>query len=137
MKTLINKILNYEECIFNEYSSKRKILIKNIKNVSFLDKPELINFINDIKAVIDPIKTSTSAIDHYLTNIDFKNNESSKNVSELLFIYLLFGLISTETLETELPESSESSESSESESESELSESNSSRSVSVTFSNIN
>lgn len=143
---ILSRVLNYESSIFEEYSSKRKNLIENIKGLSTLDRSQLFIFTNDLKAIIDPIKTSISAIDHYFTNTDFKNNSSFIEAQELNKLYYLFlGLRlnscsdSELSLETESSEVSEHSDSSVSDSESELSEdsSKSSRSVSVTFSNKN
>jgi len=140
---ILSRVLNYESSIFEEYSSKRKDLIENIKNLKRpLNSSELFIFINDIKAIIDPIKTSISAIDHYFTNTDFKNNDSFLEAQELNNLFYLFlGLRlnsrsdSELALETEISDS-EPSETSESVSESDVS-SKSSRSVSVTFSNTN
>ena len=142
---ILSRVLNYESSIFEEYSSKRKDLIENIKKQNKLDSSQLFIFINDLKAVIDPIKTSISAIDHYFTNTDFKNNASFLEAQELNNLFYLFlGLRlnsrsdSELALETEISDSSESVSDSDSElSEPELSDSKSSRSVSVTFSNTN
>jgi len=142
--TILSKILNYESSIFEEYSSKRKNLIDNLKtlNIDTLDNSQLSIFTNDLKAIIDPIKTSISAIDHYFTNTDFKNNQSTLEQNDLgALFYLFLGLrlnsrsgselaLETETL-------SDSLESSVSLSELSDSSSKSSRSVSVTFSNTN
>ena len=136
----LSKVLNYESSIFEEYSSKRKDFIKNIKNKVNLDKEQTVVFINDIKAVIDPIKMSISAIDHYLENVDFKNNESVLAHNELCaMIYLFLGLRLTSLSESELTlETERLSESEEiSESDDSLSELKSSRSVSDTFSSKN
>ena len=88
MHTLISKILNYEDEIFNEYISKRKKLIKNIKLQKNLNQSQTLNFINDIKAIIDPIKTSLDSIDYYFTNLNFDKSKSSDEISKMLFIYL-------------------------------------------------
>ena len=88
MSTLIYKILNYEKEIFNEYISKRKKLIKNIKLQKNLNQSQTLNFINDIKAIIDPIKTSLDSIDYYFTNLNFDKSKSSDEISKMLFIYL-------------------------------------------------
>jgi len=142
---ILSRVLNYESSIFEEYSSKRKDLIENIKNLKRpLNRSELFIFINDLKAIIDPIKTSISAIDHYFTNTDFKNNDSfleAQNLNALFYLFLGLRLNSCSdselALETEISDSdSEPSETSESVSESDVS-SKSSRSVSVTFSNTN
>ncbi len=117
MSTLISKILNYENEIFNEYISKRKKLIKNIKEQSFLNKKQSLNFVNDLKAIIDPIKTSISSIDYYFTNLNFDKNNTEVDISKILCTYLLLETYLTsslDTLDTLEPESSESSESSES-----------------------
>lgn len=144
---ILSKILNYESLIFEEYSSKRKDLIKHVKslNLDNLNKIKLLIFINDLKSIIDPLKTSSSAIDYYFTNLELEKNESILEfgeVNKMIFAYFLLnfrlGADSIETLDKELSEESEESDSSEeTDSLSEESESNSSRSVSVTFSNEN
>ena len=126
----------YESSIFEEYSSKRKNLIDHIDSLGVLSKSQTVVFINDLKAIIDPIKTSISSIDHYFNNLDFKNTESTENLQDLnklMLLYLFLETYSTdETEETSVPESSVSVSDSLEESESK-----SSRSVSVTFSNKN
>jgi len=138
MDTLLSKILNYESSIFEEYSSKRKDLIDHIKSVSNLDNSQLLIFVNDLKAIIDPIKSSISAIDFYFSNTDFRNNESEiafKKIKDLYFLFLLTSFTdSEEALDTEISESVSEPESEISEL---VSESKSSRSVSVTFSSTN
>ena len=119
MSTLISKILNYENEIFNEYISKRKKLIKNIKEQSFLNKKQSLNFVNDLKAIIDPIKTSISSIDYYFTNLNFDKNNTEVDISKILCTYLLLetyltsSLDTLDTLESESSELSEDSEDSE------------------------
>ena len=109
MHTLISKILNYEDEIFNEYISKRKKLIKNIKEQTFLNKKQSLNFVNDLKAIIDPIKTSISSIDYYFTNLNFDKNNTETDISKILCTYLLLetyltsSLDTLDTLEPELP----------------------------------
>ena len=119
MSTLISKILNYENEIFNEYISKRKKLIKNIKEQSFLNKKQSLNFVNDLKAIIDPIKISISSIDYYFTNLNFDKNNTEVDISKILCTYLLLetyltsSLDTLDTLESESSELSEDSEDSE------------------------
>lgn len=114
MHTLISKILNYENEIFNEYISKRKKLIKNIKEQSFLNKKQSLNFVNDIKAIIDPIKTSISSIDYYFTNLNFDKNNTEVDISKILCTYLLLETYLTSSLDTlDTLESSDDSELSE------------------------
>ena len=134
---ILSRIIKYEADVFEEYTSKREKLLDNIKNIKIvsLNKNQKEIFINDLKAIIDPIKTSISEIDYYFTNTNFTKTES---ITKLDFIYrllLLRGVSSSEL-------SSEETEISDSESDSESisvpdSESNSSRSVSVTFSSKN
>jgi hypothetical protein len=111
--TFLSKVLNYESLIFEEYSSKRKNLIENIKKIETLDKRQSIVFINDLKAIIDPIKTSISAIDHYFTNLDFKNEEnvtSFKELNDLFYLFLILRLKSFSESELTLETETDSSE---------------------------
>ena len=141
MNTLKSKILNYEQDIFNEYISKRKKFIKNIKKQNNFNDKQLLNFINDIKAVIDPIKISISSMEDYFSNVNFDKSTKFK-IEEMLFIYLfleerLSGLSSLETLET-LDSDTELKLKSDSESESDsskISEPRSSKSLSFIVSN--
>ena len=100
MHTLISKILNYEDEIFNEYISKRKKLIKNIKEQPVLNKEQSLNFVNDLKAIIDPIKTSISSIDYYFTNLNFDKNNTEVDMSKILCTYLLLETYFTSSLDT-------------------------------------
>jgi hypothetical protein len=94
MNTLLFKILNYESEIFNQYLSKRKLLIENIKeiNINELSQRQLLIFINDVKDIIEPIKTSNDSIDYFFTNTLFnkddsiKSNESIKKALIYLFL---------------------------------------------------
>ena len=129
--TLLNKILNYENSVFNEYSTKRKMLIEKINKINKLNKSQLLIFVNDIKDVIDPIKASCKNIDHLLSNVNFKNNKSFQSNKDMLSIVIMFYLFkdrldlnlisSEESEEIELTDSSDSdsSESSDSSSKSE------------------
>ena len=133
--TLLNKLLNYENSIFNKYITKRKLLIEKINSIETnkLDNSQLLIFINDIKEVIDPIKTSCENIDHLLSNVDFKNNKSFQSNKDILNIIIMFYLFkdrldlnltsSEESEETELTDSSESESEPDSDSESSKSES--------------
>ena len=140
--TLLNKLLNYENSIFNKYITKRKLLIEKINSIETnkLDNSQLLIFINDIKEVIDPIKSSCENIDYLLSNVDFKNNKSFQSNKDILNIIIMFYLFkdrldlnltsSEESDEIELTDSPES----ESESVSDSDSSESSRSESLTFS---
>ena len=128
---LINKILDYEETIFNEFIQKRTNLIKNINNLKIDNKVQWVNCINDIKCIIDPIKNVNILIDQFGTNL-FQDNKSINENNFILF-YLIFKdffltTISSEPLDSSVPseltepsvpsepsESSEPSEPSESE----------------------
>ena len=128
---ILSKVLNYEETIFKEYIYKRNKLIQHIKSIQTLNDAQLLIFVNDMKEIIDPIKTSISGINFYFTNTDFKNNKNVIENQELITLYYLFLVlrlnlvsdVSELTLETERsePDSDSVSESSESDvSESEL-----------------
>ena len=133
--TLLNKLLNYENSIFNKYITKRKLLIEKINSIETnkLDNSQLLIFINDIKDVLDPIKSSCENIDHLLSNVDFKNNKSFQSNKDILNIIIMFYLFkdrldlnltsSEESEETELTDSSESESEPDSDSESSKSES--------------
>jgi len=123
MKILISRILNYEKEIFDDYCSKRLKLLNYITEIKTnkLNKQKLLVLINDVKCIIDPIKTSKENIEHFLNNKNFKKSESI-DLNKMVFIYffLLPFFSSTEESElTELTEETETSEFSESESESE------------------
>jgi hypothetical protein len=97
--SFIDKILNYEKSIFDQYILKRNNLIENLKNLELknLDNNQLLNLTSDIKLIIDPIKTSISSIDDYFTNSDhsFNNDDSVKSISDLnklMTLHLLFSL---------------------------------------------
>ena len=121
------RVLSYEQEVFEEYILKRKQLIENIKGFQLKDltNKQLLNFTNDIKMVIDPIKNTIKGIDHHLSNTSLANEESTKydkDVYQMVIFYEFFlkdfltG--SSELSETLLSESvlnsSEFSESSES-----------------------
>ena len=116
MDSLLIKILNYENKIFEEYISKRTLFLENLKiiKINELSKEQLLNFINDIKNIIDPLKSSICSIDDYFLNINFtKKNDTGELMNTYLFLGYFFTLISSEL--TELKSESESSELSESE----------------------
>ena len=135
---ILSKILNHEQSVFDEYCKSRQKLIQHIKNIKGLNRSQMNVFVHDLKAIVEPIKTSINEIDYYFTNTDFKKTESIEaleKVKQLNFLYLFLRLGSSETEETEETEvvsdsDSDSLDVSESESKS-------SRSVSETFSNKN
>ena len=80
-----------------------------------LTQSQLLIFISDIKAIIDPLKSSTLAIEHYFTNTSFEKKNSINDTKNMLFYFLLTTLIS-ESLDSESLElTEESSESLKSE----------------------
>jgi len=102
---ILEKILNYESHVFNEYIAKRQLMLSNLKKVklSLLDKNQLDVFIHDMKSIIDPIKTSISEIDYYFTNTDFKKTDNLKKLDQLKtmsLLYILFNQSETEETET-------------------------------------
>ena len=128
---LLNKILNYENEIFNKFIHNRTNLIKNIKslNVNNLNVNNLNQFINDLKSIIDPIKTSNEFMDIYFNNFknDFKIDNSTKENNFVLFYFLFkdFFLQSSSELSSDDSELSSSELSSPELSSSELSSSES------------
>lgn len=82
---LRTEIINYLNSTLNDLLSKKEIFIDNIRTVDIdnLSETQLINFTNDIKAVIDPIKTSISSIDFFINNKDFLNNESVVHLEKI------------------------------------------------------
>lgn len=130
----ISKIITYEQSVFDEYTMKRNSFLKHLKTINNLDYSQLNIMVHDIKAIIDPIKTSISEIEFYFTNTEFKKKKNIEENNVLFYLLLL------RTFSSELSERSESEESvsvSLSERSVSVSESvsvNSSRSVSETFS---
>ena len=91
MSVLLLKILNYESKIFEEYSKKRTLFIEHLSEIKTnkLTKSQLLIFINDIKDIIDPLKTSISAIDYYFTNTSLEKKNSIENSEKMLYYLLL------------------------------------------------
>ena len=92
---LKNKILDYEQNIFNEFTEKRNKLIKHINEIVFsvLTKNQLDNFICDIKMILDPIKNASENIEYLLTNINFNNNNSHNDIKHFENIILLYSIL--------------------------------------------
>ena len=105
MVTLLSKILNYEEDVFNEYQLKRNHFIENLKkiNTNKLSKQQLLIFINDIKNIIDPLKSSMESIDYHFTNLKFEKTYEDQLTSYLFLGYFLT-LISSISSDSELIE---------------------------------
>ena len=108
---LLSKILNYENEIFNKFIQKRTNLIKNLENLKTekkLDKTQLLHFINDLKCVIDSVKSANNCIDEYFINYDttFKMN-NSKNENGFILFYFFFKDFFFDTSSSELSEISE------------------------------
>ena len=87
--TLLSKILNYEQKVFHEYLDSRKKMLGFLHEIEInkLDESQLLIFIENLKNVIDPIKTSMSSINDL---VSFKNN-NGVNENEFVLFYLLFG----------------------------------------------
>jgi len=106
MEILISKILNYEKEVFDNYISQREKLLHHLSKIKTnKSKKELLIFINDLKSIIDPIKTSSEQIDFFLNNKKCQNN-----VDDFTFIFVYFLLrpllgSSDETDDSELSES--------------------------------
>ena len=116
MSRILSKLIDYESKIFVEYSSKRISFLEHLKGIETnnLTQSQLLVFISDIKDIIDPLKTSSLAMEHFFTNTSFKKNNSIQDTKNILFYFLLSTLIS-ESLDPESLElTEESSESLES-----------------------
>ena len=111
---ILSKILNYESRIFNEYTTKRQLMLARLSclNIDTLDKDQINVFVHDLKSIIDPVKTSISEIDYYFTNTDFKKTDNLNRLKQLKTISLLYILLNqSETEDTEVPESESVSDS--------------------------
>ena len=111
---ILSKILNYESRVFNEYTTKRQLMLSHLSclNICTLDKDQINVFIHDMKCIIDPVKTSISEIDYYFTNTDFKKTGNLNRLKQLKTILLLYILLNqSETEDTEIPESESVSDS--------------------------
>jgi len=84
---LLSKILTYEQSVFDEYLSKRNLFLDHLKKTDFnLNTSQASILVNDIKAIIDPIKTSISEIEFYFTNTEFKNKKNMEQFAEANYI---------------------------------------------------
>ena len=121
MSALLLKILNHESKIFEEYSTKRTLFLENLSQIKTnnLTQSQLLILINDIKGIIDPLKTSISAIDYYFTNTSLEKKDSIESSEKMLFYLLLGRFFETisESLESDPVLTEESSESLDSDSE--------------------
>ena len=75
---LVQEILNEFDNINNKFDLAKTKFVNHLKqiNINDLNKEQLINFTNDIKQVIEPIKNSIDSIEFLINNKDFLNNES-------------------------------------------------------------
>ena len=94
-KTLLSKILNYEETIFNKFMQNRTNLIKNLnglkENDNIIDQEQLINFVNSLKCVTDSLKNTTNQIDEYFINYNVNfNKKTDLQDNNFIFFYFLF-----------------------------------------------
>ncbi len=125
-KTLLFKLLNYEECLFNTFVEKRKMFVNKLSETNFesLNEKQRSNFINDLQEIIHPIKNTIDSIDNFILNQpSFINEQSSKNNETMLNIVIHYFLFEG-LFKTEIPdEDSELSEEVSSESSEEISES--------------
>ena len=106
---IISKILNHESEIYNLYTSKRNLLIEKIKEIEInkLNKEQLLIFINDLKAILDPIKTSISSIDFFFANESFENKDNLNTYKDLLLFLILKTFSSESSDDNELKSDSE------------------------------
>jgi hypothetical protein len=95
--TLIDKILEYEELVHDEYINKRLTFINHLKfiNTKQFNQEQLTNFIADIKLIIEPIKTSTENINDYFINNNnsFTNNTSNGIIHDFQNMLLIYNIL--------------------------------------------
>ena len=95
--SLKDKIIEYENDIFNEFIEKRNKFINYIKNIDMgiLTKEQVNNLIYDIKMILEPIKTSSENIDYIFTNTEFDKNNSEQeliNIQNVVTFYSILNL---------------------------------------------
>ena len=95
--SLKDKIIEYENDIFNEFIEKRNKFINYIKNIDInvLSKEQVNNLIYDIKMILEPIKTSSENIDYIFTNTEFDKNNSEQdliNIEKVVTFYSILNL---------------------------------------------
>jgi hypothetical protein len=116
---ILSRILDHENEIFEEYQTKRKLLLRSIHGIDMntLTQDQIYIMVHDLKAILDPIKICIHSIDHHISNGSLTKSDSVTDYTETkLCLYLLlnirFGSFSSlendETLETPESESSES-----------------------------
>ena len=97
MMSLKDKIIEYENDIFNQFIEKRNKFINYIKNIDInvLSKEQVNNLIYDIKMILEPIKTSSENIDYIFTNTEFDKNNSEQdliNIEKVVTFYSILNL---------------------------------------------
>ena len=120
MSVLLSKILNYELEIFEKYCQQRntfRTFLSTQIQLNNLTNDQLLNFIENIKMVIDPLKTSTRSMESFVEGTLDHQPENDFIVFYLLFGNLFFGNISSTLVGNDNSESEEISELSDSESE--------------------
>jgi hypothetical protein len=92
---LKDKIIEYENDIFNEFIEKRNKFINYIKNIDMgiLTKEQVNNLIYDIKMILEPIKTSSENIDYIFTNTEFDKNNSEQDLINIQNVVTFYSLI--------------------------------------------
>jgi hypothetical protein len=92
---LKDKIIEYENDIFNEFIEKRNKFINYIKNIDMevLSKEQVNNLIYDIKMILEPIKTSSENIDYIFTNTEFDKNNSEQDLINIQNVVTFYSLI--------------------------------------------
>ena len=80
-----NEIVNEFDKVFKNLERKKKLFIEYINNAdtSLFSKEELVNFMNDISQVIQPIRNSIDSVDSLIKN-NGSSNESRITNEKLL-----------------------------------------------------
>ena len=96
---LLKNILEYEKSVINKFTTGRTKFIEILSELELkkYNYDKLLIMTYDLKSIIDPIKTSTDAIDHFIENLqsDFQCNSSMENEKNILQLLLLHSITST------------------------------------------
>lgn len=86
-----NEIINEFDKALKNLQRKKEVFIEYINNTdtSLFSKEELVNFMNDIKQVIQPIRNSIESVDYLIKNNGTSNESIIINEKILKFLIIL------------------------------------------------
>lgn len=89
-ESLIFKILQHENTIFEAFIEKRKTFLEHVKK-NTLHESQMKHFIYDVKSIIDSMKSTNNFIEQYFINSDNHfNNDYSMNETQFIQFYFFF-----------------------------------------------